>query len=129
MNRLRKAMSRLASRMSDKAVAGETFTFHRPGIDPIPVDGWRAGQLSDAGGGDVPLNSQDHDLCFMASELAKLPSLPQQYDRFTDDAGAQYEVVPVDRDLCWRKLDTFGEGYRVHTQLVREGEDDGDGAE
>jgi hypothetical protein len=118
MNRFREGMRRLSSRMT--SYAGETFSFHRPGRESVPVDGWRAGQLSDAGSGDVPIDSQDHDLCFKASELAKMAGgLPQRGDWFIDSEGEQYNVVPVDRDRCWRKLDTFGEGYRIHTQLAR----------
>lgn len=127
MNRLREGMRRLSSRMSDKEIAGETFDFHRPGRESVPVDGWRAAQLSDAGGGEVPIDSQDHDLCFKREELAKMAGgLPKLGDWFVDSGGAKYEVVKVDRDLCWRKLDTFGEGYRIHTQLVRERNADSD---
>ena len=110
-------MSRLASRSTE--YAGETFDFHRPGRESVPVDGWRAAQLSDAGGGDVPIDSQDHDLCFKRDELAKMAGgLPQRGDWFIDSEGAKYVVIDFDRDGCWRKLDTFGEGYRVHTQLA-----------
>lgn len=120
MNRVREAMSRLASRATE--YAGETFEFHRPGLQPATVSGWRASLLSDAGTGDVPIPVKDSDLCFKTSEFSKVAGgLPKRGDTFVDDAGVVYEVVMFDRDRCWRPIDSYTESIRVHTQIYGEG--------
>lgn len=118
MSRVSEAMGRLAARASE--YAGETFTCERPGVEPVHLVGWRAAEGPEVTGGDVPVDSEDQDLCFATSELSKLSGVayPTGGDVFVSRGGERFAVKSNPFDRYWRYLDSHRQAVRVHTQRI-----------